>query len=232
MYSYSYSTSFRRRGPSPPPSTMSSARSCRSSMFCRATARPSSRPPSASSWKRKHPAQFLLAAHGGFHPPTRRTARDDLRARQRSPPPRRRTFWPATSPGRKAPGGGRPHRKRHPGEPVLPAGGLRRAGQRGVVVEADREHYAFQAPYVLLPDMASHPITDSLIEENYFPIMPISQGLTVQGSSGTATVTQLLTTSSSAFSKLAGYSPPPMKRKRGISTALRPRGSGGNRRGR
>lgn len=76
----------------------------------------------------------------------------------------------------------------------------------GVVVEADREHYAFQAPYVLLPDMASHPITDSLIEENYFPIMPISQGLTVQGSSGTATVTQLLTTSSSAFSKLAGYS--------------------------
>src|SRR5699024_9040550 len=28
----------------------------------------------------------------------------------------------------------------------------------GIVVEADRVRYAFQAPYVLLPDMASHDI--------------------------------------------------------------------------
>lgn len=75
----------------------------------------------------------------------------------------------------------------------------------GIVVEADREHYAFQAPYVLLPEMTSHGITDSLIEENYYPIMPVSQGLTVSGSASNATVTELLTTSATAFSKLAGY---------------------------
>ena len=75
----------------------------------------------------------------------------------------------------------------------------------GIVVEADREHYAFQAPYVLLPDMASHDITDSLIEENYFPILPISLGLTVTGEGSGGTVTELLTTSDAAFSKAVGY---------------------------
>lgn len=75
----------------------------------------------------------------------------------------------------------------------------------GVVIEADREHYAFQLPYILLPDMVSHKITDSLIEESYFPIMPISQGLTVSSDNGKATVTKLLNTSDMAFSKVAGY---------------------------
>lgn len=75
----------------------------------------------------------------------------------------------------------------------------------GVVVETDRDYYAFQAPYVLLPDMADSEITDSLIEENYYPIMPISQGLTVDGTSAAQTVTELLTTSGSSFSKIAGY---------------------------
>ncbi|MGM9521764.1 MAG: GldG family protein [Oscillospiraceae bacterium] len=75
----------------------------------------------------------------------------------------------------------------------------------GIVVEEDRAHYAFQAPYVLMPDMASHEITDSLIEANYYPIMPISQGLTVSGSSSKGTVTEFLTTSDTAFSKTAGY---------------------------
>lgn len=74
----------------------------------------------------------------------------------------------------------------------------------GIVVEGDREHYAFQAPFALLPDMAESGITDSLIQENYFPILAISQGLTVNALSS-AEVTELLTTSDSAFSKLAGY---------------------------
>lgn len=73
----------------------------------------------------------------------------------------------------------------------------------GIVVESDREHYAFQAPYILLPDMTSHAITDSLIEENYFVLMPISQGLTVEDSSGTAT--SLLTTSAYSYSKADAY---------------------------
>ena len=77
--------------------------------------------------------------------------------------------------------------------------------EEGVVVEADREHYAFQLPYVLLPDMSSSEITDSLIEEHYYPIMPISQALTVSGSAVGATVTELLTTSDASFSKVDGY---------------------------
>lgn len=75
----------------------------------------------------------------------------------------------------------------------------------GILVESDREHYAFQMPCVLLPDMNSSEITNSLIEENYYAIMPISRGLTVGESTGGATVTELLTTSDAAFSKTAGY---------------------------
>ena len=75
----------------------------------------------------------------------------------------------------------------------------------GILVEGDREHYAFQMPCVLLPDMNSSEITNSLIEENYYAIMPISRGLTVGESTGGATVTELLTTSDAAFSKTAGY---------------------------
>lgn len=74
----------------------------------------------------------------------------------------------------------------------------------GMVVDTDRGHYAFQAPYILLPDIASSEITDPLIEENYYAIMPISQGLVVSDTAA-ETVTQLLTTSESSFSKSAGY---------------------------
>jgi len=77
--------------------------------------------------------------------------------------------------------------------------------QDGIVVEADRMHYAFQRPYILLPDMSSHAITDFLMEANYFPIMPTSRGLVVNESSGNGTVTELLTTSMDSFSKIAGY---------------------------
>ena len=75
----------------------------------------------------------------------------------------------------------------------------------GVVVDTDRGHFAFQAPYVLLPDIAGSEITDPLIEENYYAIMPIAQGLAVTEDTGTAAVTELLTTSEASFSKIAGY---------------------------
>lgn len=86
---------------------------------------------------------------------------------------------------------------------VLSAYGVEAA--EGIVVESDRDHYAFGAPYVLIPDMAGSDITDSLIEEKYYPILPIAQGMTVSGD-GKGTVTALMTTSDSAFSKIAGYS--------------------------
>ena len=66
-----------------------------------------------------------------------------------------------------------------------------------------RQHYAFQQPYILLPDLQSSDITDPLIEENYYAILPIAQGLTVKDTAGR--VTELLTTSDTAFSKKAGY---------------------------
>ena len=72
----------------------------------------------------------------------------------------------------------------------------------GIVVETDREHYTLQ-PYVLLPDMNSDEITDSLIDEHYYTIMPISLGLDVSGAD--SSVTTLMTTSDTSFSKIAGY---------------------------
>lgn len=72
----------------------------------------------------------------------------------------------------------------------------------GIVVDTDREHYAFTAPYVLMPDIESSDITDPLTEESSHVIVPIAQGLTV-GSNGS--VTALLTTSDEAFNKAAGY---------------------------
>lgn len=71
----------------------------------------------------------------------------------------------------------------------------------GLVVDTDREHYAFQQPYILLPDIQSNDITDPLIEAKYYAIFPLAQGLTIMGSSATA----LLTTSDEAFSKAAGF---------------------------
>ncbi|MDO4281909.1 MAG: GldG family protein [Peptococcaceae bacterium] len=72
----------------------------------------------------------------------------------------------------------------------------------GVVIEEDQEHYTSQ-PYILLPEMTSSDITDSLIEENYYPNMPIAQGLNVDDA--TDDVTSLLTTSDTAYSKVDGY---------------------------
>ncbi len=77
--------------------------------------------------------------------------------------------------------------------------------QEGVVVEGDREHYGFGYPYVLLPDLNSSPVTNSLMEAHYYAILPIAQGMKVTGESADATVTQLLTTSDTSFSKAAGF---------------------------
>lgn len=75
--------------------------------------------------------------------------------------------------------------------------------QEGVVVEGDRDHYAFQAPYMLMPDMNSNDITDPLIDDKYYVLMPVSQGMKVNDTTGA--VTTLLTTSDSAYSKADGY---------------------------
>lgn len=72
----------------------------------------------------------------------------------------------------------------------------------GIVSEGDREHYAFQAPYVLLPDLADSDITAPLAEKKYMAIVPIAAGLQLSSDSEAVS---LLNTTDSAYSKLAGY---------------------------
>lgn len=74
----------------------------------------------------------------------------------------------------------------------------------GMVMEEDRNYYAFQYPYILIPDLLSSDITNSLMEERYFPILPLCAGLRV--SAAGENVTTFLTTSDTAFSKASGYS--------------------------
>ena len=73
----------------------------------------------------------------------------------------------------------------------------------GIVIEGSRENYTGY-PNMLLPNMESHAITDPLIEDRYYAIVPLSQGMTV-GSTSNGTVTELMYTSEYAFSKVAGF---------------------------
>ena len=74
----------------------------------------------------------------------------------------------------------------------------------GIVVEGDRSYYVSGYPYSLIPNLVSSDMTDPLISENYYAILPLAQGMTV-GTTGKGTVTELLTTSDAAFSKVAGF---------------------------
>ena len=75
----------------------------------------------------------------------------------------------------------------------------------GVVVEADRGHYAFREPYVLMPMMDGGELTQPLLEERYYPIVPIAQGLQIVEPPSSVQVTPLLSTSPLSFSKAAGF---------------------------
>lgn len=75
----------------------------------------------------------------------------------------------------------------------------------GVVIENDRSYYALGYPYVLLPDIQSHRITEPLISSKYRVIVPTAQGLIINATANAA-VTELLSSSNTAFSKIAGYS--------------------------
>ena len=49
----------------------------------------------------------------------------------------------------------------------------------GIVIESDRNYYTFSQPYMLLPTLNSSDITTPLINENYYVIFPLAEGLTV-----------------------------------------------------
>ncbi len=70
----------------------------------------------------------------------------------------------------------------------------------GIVIESDRNYYTFSQPYMLLPTLQTSDITTPLIDENYYVIFPLAQGLNITGD-----VTSLLDSSAYSFSKVAGY---------------------------
>ncbi len=78
--------------------------------------------------------------------------------------------------------------------------------EEGIVVEGNRNNYAFGYPYVLLPELGDSDITSELSENNSYIIVPIAQGLTIGSAPSGVTVTSLLTTTDESFSKIAGYS--------------------------
>ncbi len=76
----------------------------------------------------------------------------------------------------------------------------------GIVIDTSRESYAFDYPYFLLPTIQNSDITSALLDEGSYVIMPISKGMTIDNSNSEYTVTSLLDSSATSYSKKAGYS--------------------------
>ena len=76
----------------------------------------------------------------------------------------------------------------------------------GIVVEGDQNFYVWGTPYYLLPDIESHTITSPLLENGYYVLLPIAQGLSAASElRDTLSVSSLVTTTDISFSKIAGY---------------------------
>ena len=72
----------------------------------------------------------------------------------------------------------------------------------GVVLEEDTKHYMMQIPYYLIPDMERTDITEELVQDNRYILMPVSQGIqTLDSYRDTLTIEPILTTSSNAYIK-------------------------------
>lgn len=72
----------------------------------------------------------------------------------------------------------------------------------GIVIESDRSMRLSRYPYYILPDAASHEITDSIVNAGYYILSPLAQPI-VETADSVADITWLLTTSDSAYSKAA-----------------------------
>ncbi|MCD8375809.1 MAG: GldG family protein [Oscillospiraceae bacterium] len=76
----------------------------------------------------------------------------------------------------------------------------------GIVLEGNSSYYAWGYPYYLLPEISSHTVTDPLIDSGYYVLLPLAQGLSVSDElPDGVSVTELLTTTDAAYSKIAGY---------------------------
>lgn len=72
----------------------------------------------------------------------------------------------------------------------------------GLIIEGDRNQHVSRYPYYLLPQIASHDVTQPLADGGYFVLTPLAQPIVKTGD-GEATVTNLLETSASSYSKTA-----------------------------
>jgi len=73
----------------------------------------------------------------------------------------------------------------------------------GIVIEGDKSYYTGQYPNTLVPDLAYQDITQSLRTDNIAVVVPTATGIKAMDSvRSTVTVTPLLTTSDSAYSKV------------------------------
>lgn len=75
--------------------------------------------------------------------------------------------------------------------------------RNGIVLEQNPANYASNMPYFLLPDLdAAHAVSAPLANGGYRVLLPIAQGLTVEDAPReSVSVSKLMTTSDSAFSK-------------------------------
>lgn len=73
----------------------------------------------------------------------------------------------------------------------------------GLIIEGDLSKSISRYPYYLLPDIASHTITEPLTTGRYYVMMPMAQPL-LETEDSQASVTWLLTTSDQAYAKAAG----------------------------
>lgn len=76
----------------------------------------------------------------------------------------------------------------------------------GIVIERNANNSLQNYPHYVIPTMPMHAITEPLINGNFFALMPMAQGLTVQQDLRDGlTVTQILRSTSDSYSKLAAY---------------------------
>lgn len=71
----------------------------------------------------------------------------------------------------------------------------------GIIIEGDRNMRLTRYPYYILPDAASHDVTDSIINAGYYILSPLAQPI-LETADSTSDITWLLTTSSSAYAKV------------------------------
>lgn len=86
----------------------------------------------------------------------------------------------------------------------------------GIVVEQNGANYVTGYNHYLLPDKVSHEITDPMIAQSQFALMPLSVGIgEAANHRSSLSIQPLLRTSSASYSKIAGYEMTTMEKEAG-----------------